>query len=117
MDAADLHILHSCRSARSRSIIRDEEFARLLGRDAGIVYAGQCLAASPQWTRLSRTGRERHPRGRHAGRTRTLRPSAKLLEAGAPALASPHEWLGRLPIAWTADPYGHPIQIVQHGTR
>ena len=41
---------------------------------------------------------------------------AKLVEAGAPALADPHEWLGRLLISWTADPDGHPIQIVQHGT-
>jgi len=42
---------------------------------------------------------------------------AKLVGAGAPELAGPHEWLGRLLIAWTADPDGHPIQIVQHGTR
>jgi hypothetical protein len=42
---------------------------------------------------------------------------AKLLEAGAPALAGPHEWLGWLLIAWTAAPDGHRIQIVQHGTR
>lgn len=32
---------------------------------------------------------------------------------GAPALASPHEWLGRLLIAWISDPDGNPIQIVQ----
>lgn len=32
---------------------------------------------------------------------------------GAPALAGPHEWLGRLLIAWVADPDGNPIQIVQ----
>ena len=36
-----------------------------------------------------------------------------LVAGGAPALASPHEWLGRLLIAWTADPDGNPIQIVQ----
>lgn len=36
--------------------IRDEEFTRLLARGAGIVYAGHCLAASPQWTQLSRAG-------------------------------------------------------------
>jgi catechol 2,3-dioxygenase-like lactoylglutathione lyase family enzyme len=36
-----------------------------------------------------------------------------LVAGGAPALASPHVWLGRLLIAWTADPDGHPIQIVQ----
>jgi catechol 2,3-dioxygenase-like lactoylglutathione lyase family enzyme len=39
---------------------------------------------------------------------------ATLTASGAPALASPHEWLGRLLIAWTADPDGNPIQIVQH---
>jgi catechol 2,3-dioxygenase-like lactoylglutathione lyase family enzyme len=33
---------------------------------------------------------------------------------GAEALASPHEWLGRLRIAWVADPDGNPIQIVQN---
>jgi hypothetical protein len=27
--------------------------------------------------------------------------------------AGPHEWLGRLLIAWVADPDGNPIQIVQ----
>jgi catechol 2,3-dioxygenase-like lactoylglutathione lyase family enzyme len=37
---------------------------------------------------------------------------AKITADGAPALA-PHEWLGRLLIAWTADPDGNPIQIVQ----
>lgn len=36
-----------------------------------------------------------------------------LVAGGAPALASPHAWLGRLLIAWTADPDGNPIQIVQ----
>jgi catechol 2,3-dioxygenase-like lactoylglutathione lyase family enzyme len=38
---------------------------------------------------------------------------AELTASGAPALASPHEWLGRLLIAWTADPDGNAIQIVQ----
>jgi hypothetical protein len=38
---------------------------------------------------------------------------AELLRRGAPPLVEPHEWLGRLLIAWTADPDGHPIQIVQ----
>ncbi len=38
---------------------------------------------------------------------------ARVVEAGAPALAAPHEWLGRLLIAWSADPDGNPIQIVQ----
>jgi catechol 2,3-dioxygenase-like lactoylglutathione lyase family enzyme len=37
-----------------------------------------------------------------------------LTAKGAPALTPPHEWLGRLLIAWTADPDGNPIQIVQH---
>jgi catechol 2,3-dioxygenase-like lactoylglutathione lyase family enzyme len=39
---------------------------------------------------------------------------AALTARGVPALASPHEWLGRLLIAWIADPDGNPIQIVQH---
>lgn len=38
---------------------------------------------------------------------------AELTANGAPALAPPYEWLGRLLIAWTADPDGNPIQIVQ----
>ncbi|MGH2670122.1 MAG: VOC family protein [Micromonosporaceae bacterium] len=38
---------------------------------------------------------------------------AALTDSGAPALVPPHEWLGRLLIAWTADPDGNPIQIVQ----
>ncbi|AGL19773.1 glyoxalase/bleomycin resistance protein/dioxygenase [Actinoplanes sp. N902-109] len=38
---------------------------------------------------------------------------ASLVESGAPALAAPHKWLDRLLIAWTADPDGNPIQIVQ----
>jgi catechol 2,3-dioxygenase-like lactoylglutathione lyase family enzyme len=38
---------------------------------------------------------------------------ANVVASGAPALASPHLWLGRLLIAWTADPDGNPIQIVQ----
>lgn len=38
---------------------------------------------------------------------------AELTSNGAPALAPPHKWLGRLLIAWTADPDGNPIQIVQ----
>ena len=39
---------------------------------------------------------------------------AKLTAHGAPALAPPHEWLGRLLIAWVSDPDGNPIQIVQN---
>ncbi|MFG1870771.1 VOC family protein [Micromonospora arborensis] len=38
---------------------------------------------------------------------------AELTANGAPALAAPHRWLDRLLIAWTADPDGNPIQIVQ----
>ncbi|WP_422740801.1 VOC family protein [Micromonospora sp. WMMD729] len=38
---------------------------------------------------------------------------AALTTRGAPALAAPHRWLDRLLIAWTADPDGNPIQIVQ----
>lgn len=38
---------------------------------------------------------------------------ARLTADGAPALADPYEWLGRLLIAWIADPDGNPIQIVQ----
>jgi predicted enzyme related to lactoylglutathione lyase len=32
---------------------------------------------------------------------------------GGPAIKGPHVWLERLLIAWTADPDGNPIQIVQ----
>ncbi|MEV6845832.1 VOC family protein [Actinoplanes sp. NPDC051411] len=32
---------------------------------------------------------------------------------GSPPIKGPHVWLGRLLIAWTADPDGNPIQIVQ----
>jgi catechol 2,3-dioxygenase-like lactoylglutathione lyase family enzyme len=38
---------------------------------------------------------------------------AELTANGAPALAPPHEWLGRLLIAWISDPDGNPVQIVQ----
>jgi len=38
----------------------------------------------------------------------------ELSAAGVPALAAPHEWLGRLLIAWVADPDGNPVQLVQH---
>ncbi|MEU8185136.1 VOC family protein [Micromonospora sp. NPDC049044] len=38
---------------------------------------------------------------------------AGLTAKGAPALAAPHRWLDHLLIAWTADPDGNPIQIVQ----
>ncbi|HSB38907.1 MAG TPA: VOC family protein [Gaiellaceae bacterium] len=38
---------------------------------------------------------------------------AELTATGAPALRPPHEWLGRLLIAWSADPDGNPVQLVQ----
>ena len=38
---------------------------------------------------------------------------AKLIANGCPAIAAPHVWLHRLLIAWTADPDGNPVQIVQ----
>jgi glyoxylase I family protein len=37
----------------------------------------------------------------------------QIVANGARALEGPHEWLGRLLIAWVADPDGNPIQIVQ----
>jgi catechol 2,3-dioxygenase-like lactoylglutathione lyase family enzyme len=36
-----------------------------------------------------------------------------VVSVGAPAVKDPHVWLDRLLIAWTADPDGNPIQIVQ----
>lgn len=38
---------------------------------------------------------------------------ADLVAGGAPAVREPHVWLDRLLIAWTTDPDGNPIQIVQ----
>jgi catechol 2,3-dioxygenase-like lactoylglutathione lyase family enzyme len=38
---------------------------------------------------------------------------AELVARGAPALKPPYTWLDRLLIAWTADPDGNPIQLVQ----
>jgi catechol 2,3-dioxygenase-like lactoylglutathione lyase family enzyme len=38
----------------------------------------------------------------------------RLTGGGVPALVEPHEWLGRLLIAWVADPDGNPVQLVQH---
>jgi glyoxylase I family protein len=43
----------------------------------------------------------------------TVAAYAHLAGAGATVLAAPHEWLGRLIIAWVADPDGNPVQIVQ----
>ncbi|HET7660156.1 MAG TPA: VOC family protein [Oryzihumus sp.] len=37
---------------------------------------------------------------------------ARLTADGAQGPAEPYEWLGRLLIAWVADPDGNPIQIV-----
>lgn len=37
---------------------------------------------------------------------------AELVASGTPALSAPHMFLGRV-IAWTADPDGNPIQIVE----
>jgi hypothetical protein len=44
----------------------------------------------------------------------TGRAYTELTANGAPGLRPPHEWLGRLLIAWVADPDGNPIQIVQN---
>lgn len=38
---------------------------------------------------------------------------AKLTANGVRGIKGPHEWLGRLLIAWISDPDGNPIQIVQ----
>jgi len=38
---------------------------------------------------------------------------AELVAAGVPSLKETQEWLGRLLIAWLADPDGNPVQIVQ----
>lgn len=37
----------------------------------------------------------------------------RLVDGGAPDLGAPHVWLGRLLIAWVADPDGHAVQVVQ----
>jgi catechol 2,3-dioxygenase-like lactoylglutathione lyase family enzyme len=37
----------------------------------------------------------------------------QIVANGARALVGPHDWLGRLLIAWVADPDGNPIQIAQ----
>lgn len=43
----------------------------------------------------------------------TERAYAELTEKGVSGLRTPYKWLGRLLIAWVADPDGNPIQIVQ----
>ena len=37
----------------------------------------------------------------------------ELTSRGVPGLKPPHEWLGRLLIAWISDPDGNPVQLVQ----
>jgi glyoxylase I family protein len=43
----------------------------------------------------------------------TAEAFAYITANGAPGLAAPHRWLGRLLIAWVADPDGNPVQIAQ----
>ncbi len=43
-------------------------------------------------------------------------PQVVLLADGVPALGAPRPWLGRLRIAWVADPDGSPVQLVQEVT-
>jgi catechol 2,3-dioxygenase-like lactoylglutathione lyase family enzyme len=38
---------------------------------------------------------------------------ARLEQDGVPVLKPPSAWLGRLLIAWVADPDGHLVQLVQ----
>ena len=38
---------------------------------------------------------------------------AELVATGVREIREPHEWLGRLLIAWLEDPDGNPVQIVQ----
>jgi glyoxylase I family protein len=38
---------------------------------------------------------------------------ARLRSTGVAVLKEPEPWLGRLLIAWVADPDGHPVQLVQ----
>jgi hypothetical protein len=63
-------------------------------------------------------GLEPIPRGQRAAvvlRTRDTRQAYTELTAnGVPGIKPLHEWLGRLLIAWVADPDGNQVQIVQH---
>src|ERR1700761_2894316 len=43
----------------------------------------------------------------------TPRAYRALIALGAPGLAAPSVWLGRLLVAWVQDPDGHPGQLVQ----
>lgn len=36
-----------------------------------------------------------------------------LVAGGARVLSEPHDWLGRLRVAWVADPDGNPIELVE----
>jgi len=45
--------------------------------------------------------------------TDTRAAYAELTGEGIRGLVDPHPWLGRLLIAWVADPDGNPVQIVQ----
>ena len=38
---------------------------------------------------------------------------ADLLAAGALSMSEPHDWLGRLRVAWVGDPDGNPLELVQ----
>ena len=38
---------------------------------------------------------------------------ARLIEAGAPSLSAPHDFLEHLRLAWVTDPDGNPIQLAQ----
>jgi catechol 2,3-dioxygenase-like lactoylglutathione lyase family enzyme len=38
---------------------------------------------------------------------------ARLVAEGAPVLSEPHDFLGRLRVAWVADPDGNPVELVQ----
>lgn len=41
---------------------------------------------------------------------------ARLVAAGARPLSEPHDWLGRLRLAWIADPDGNPVQLAEGRT-
>ena len=43
----------------------------------------------------------------------TVAAYEQLIGEGVRGLAGPQVWLDRLLIAWTEDPDGHPVQIVQ----
>lgn len=43
----------------------------------------------------------------------TVEAYDRLVAAGCPPLRSPQRWLGRLLVAWVADPDHNPVQLVQ----